>query len=471
MHPLDILSDSPSLYILEKGSNKTNFGGFLFIIYLALIIMILVYYYFDYTKNDKFTIQSFSHFNFKTEEEKEKRNEDPLFNPYINFKIDLGVRIINKTYSINNKNFKLYDNKREEFIERSTIFNKRISDFEIIVFYDCEYENCSDYYEYLDFLKILNNNYTVRDYYLLFEYDSFNLEHQNEEKPIIKTKVDKESLYKLYKLNLNSTTEIRFKWKNIIYTEKKGIRQKNTKDSCGYIENYNIIYYEKLFKSELTERRGRYLFSLCEIYFSNDNIEYTEYFRKKISLLDIAANILSLMANFFTGAKIILRFYSNSFTNFKIIEKILNRQDNIKYKIYAPSELNDFDNNKFISIKDDFTEKCIDKNKNRNNTEEIYDVNKEYIEEDDENNSNKKRIHKLRFFDFFLNNIYCCLKKQRKQNIINMCNQIVYKYASIDALIKNQILVENFLKDYKWNDPKLNNVENNNLFIQLKTFL
>ena len=80
-------------------------------------------------------------------------------------------------------------------------------------------------------------------------------------------------------------------------------------------------------------------------------------------------------------------------------------------------------------------------------------------------------MKKLHFFDFFLNNLYNCCKKQKPQKIIHTCNQIVYKYASIDNLIKNQILMENFLKDYKWNDPSLNNVENNDLFIQLKTYL
>ena len=52
-----------------------------------------------------------------------------------------------------------------------------------------------------------------------------------------------------------------------------------------------------------------------------------------------------------------------------------------------------------------------------------------------------------------------------------MCNKIVYKYADIDSIIKNQILLENFFKDYKWNDPVLNNIENNDLFIQLETYL
>ena len=172
------------------------------------------------------------------------------------------------------------------------------------------------------------------------------------------------------------------------------------------------------------------------------------------------------MANIFTGARIILRFYSNSFNNFKIIEKILNKKPIKKYKIKASSEMNDFDNDKKeISLKDDFKEKFIDDNKKETIDDEYYEEN------DKESVSDDKRLHKLRFFDFFLNNIYCCFKKQKRQNIINMCNQIVYKYASIDSMIKNQILLENIIKDYKWNNPELNNVENNNLLIQLKSYL
>ena len=382
--------------------------------------------------------------------------------------MELGVELLGNIDLLWNDNFKLYDNNNSKFINRREIFNRRITDFDIFVLYDCMKENCTDYYEYLDHLKIFNNNKTVRDYYLAFEYDGFSLEHQNKEKPIIKTKVDEQSLYRYYKLNLNSSTEIRFHWKNIIYTEKKGLWQTNSNDSCGYIENYNINYYEKLFEGELTERRGKQLLMLCEITFSNDNVQYTEYFRKEISLLDLAANILSLMANIFTGARIILRFYSNSFNNFKIMEKILNKKPIKKYKIKASSEMNDIDNDKKeISLKDDFKEKFIDNNKNENETNE----DEYYEENDNESDSDDKRLHKLRFFDFFLNNVYCCFKKQKKQNIINMCNQIVYKYASIDSMIKNQILLENIIKDYKWNNPELNNVENNNLFIQLKSYL
>ena len=91
MHPLDIISNSPNLYILRKESNKTNFGGFLFLIYLIIIITIFVYYIIDYTKNDKYIIQSFNHFNIKSDKEKEERNKNDFYNPTINFTLDIEI--------------------------------------------------------------------------------------------------------------------------------------------------------------------------------------------------------------------------------------------------------------------------------------------------------------------------------------------------------------------------------------------
>lgn len=70
------------------------------------------------------------------------------------------------------------------------------------------------------------------------------------------------------------------------------------------------------------ERRGKRLVRLCEITFSTYYNEYTQNFRKEISSLDIAAKILSLLANIFSAGKKIKRFYSNNFNNCKIIEKL-----------------------------------------------------------------------------------------------------------------------------------------------------
>ena len=182
------------------------------------------------------------------------------------------------------------------------------------------------------------------------------------------------------------------------------------------------------------------------------------------------------MANIFSVVRIVFSFYSGNFNNFKIIETLLNKGQTKKFK-YKPKEMNDLENNEnkqFITIKDELTENCIKKENNidtdiykENNAKDIC------IEEEDEDKSseNTQRLKKMHFFDFFLNNFYFCCKKRKQQKIIHMCNEIIYEFASIDTLIKNQILIENLFKDYKWNDPSLNNVENNNLFIQLKSYL
>ena len=226
MNPLDFLSDSPNLFILLKETNKTNFGGFLFLIYLVIIILILVYYIIDYVENDKFVIQTFSHFNMHTQEKKEERNKNELFNPYINFKLNLVIELNKTKYIVNLDEFVLYDNKEQKFINKNTYFRKRISEFDIIVFYDCEEKNCSDYYRFIESLKEMNNNITPSNYILEFIYEGFQLEHQNEDKPILKTEDNDIIFARNYSLNLNYTIKINNQWRNILYTEKKGFFKK-----------------------------------------------------------------------------------------------------------------------------------------------------------------------------------------------------------------------------------------------------
>ena len=405
MHPLDILSESPHLFILQKESNKTNLGGVLFSLYLIVIVIIIVYYIIDYIENDKYIIQSFSHFNIKTKEEQYKINEDALFDPYINFKLNYVFVIDGKERGIDNENFLLYDNKKEKAFSRNSYFNSRISDFDISVVYECKESNCSDYYDLLEKLKKENGEKEMK-YNLYFQYDGFTLLHQNADKPILKKENGQENFDELYEINSNRTSNINNQWRNILYTEKRGFIQKDSNDSCGYIENYNTFIYEDLsdllivYYSETSDYYDlRTYLVICRITFTNDNMQYTQYFRKKISLLDVAANILSLMANIFTGAKFILRLYSNNFNSFKILEKLLNKNSIQRHKIKENMQMDDLENNKFITIKDDLKEKCIDKSNIQNDINK-YDDNKENIDinVEDKFSLDDKRIKKTEIF-------------------------------------------------------------------------
>ena len=158
----------------------------------------------------------------------------------------------------------------------------------------------------------------------------------------------------------------------------------------------------------------------------------------------------------------ILKYYSKNFNNYKIIEKLLDH--NIKSNMQTSGIL------KEDKVNEDMNNKKDKFNNNIDDNNLIQDINDSEKDDDSLIESNVK-LKKFHFYEFFLNNLYCCFKKKIRQKLIHICNKIVYKYAAIDLIIKNQILIENFLKDYKWNDPKLNNIENNDLFIKLKTYL
>ena len=57
------------------------------------------------------------------------------------------------------------------------------------------------------------------------------------------------------------------------------------------------------------------------------------------------------------------------------------------------------------------------------------------------------------------------------QQIISKCNEIISKYYSIEYIIYNLIKLENLFRDYRWNNPALNNYENNELIIELKNLI
>lgn len=362
-------------------------------------------------------------------------------------------------------------------VPRDSIFTKRITQFEINVVYECKNLNCSDYFDYI------NKHSNGTNFFLRIYYTGFNLKHQNEDKPVSKGGTFRQA----YLLNLNKTIFLINNWKTIIYKEKRQFLESDYEDSCGYIDNYVSFQHDNLFNYT---KDGKIYIVVSVIYFNNNYEEYIEYNRERVSKLTLLANILSLISNIFAGFKFILTFYSSNFNNFKIIEKILNKE-NIKLnknKINKIIKLEDSDKSKIMSIKNDLSENYLIYDNVNENDNNIQDKNLNINDYDLDNNSddnsddfklinklsnNNKRIKKFHFFDFFLNNCYCncCCKKYRAQEIINMCNKIVYNYASMDNLIKNQILFENLFYEYEWNDLSLNNYEYINLFNQLKAYL
>ena len=206
--------------------------------------------------------------------------------------------------------------------------------------------------------------------------------------------------------------------------------------------------------------------------YNRDNFGYYDiYTRNKISIFDAIANICSLVMTLYGVITFIFcGFYSNSFDNYKIIEKILAKRNESK---------------EGIELKAKSTKSNI--NNNKENKEGLLDDINIYEEDKDEDDKNKLKemntikegknkkkfdtrlLPKFHFYHFFYNNVYthnCC--DNSSQDIISSCNEIITRYYSIDSVVYNQLRLENLFKDYKWNDPKLNSIDNNELVSKIE---
>ena len=224
-------------------------------------------------------------------------------------------------------------------------------------------------------------------------------------------------------------------------------------------------------------------------FFFNQN-KYFDYKRKKIEFTDIIAKIGSLFSTFNFILSFIYKFYSRNFNNYKIIEKVIdyntnkmNRREisfnnNIKNINDKEIELNNISKDN-SGLTNDSLEKNneIKLNKEENMMEELLEDKEQNIESNDKDEEikfteNKIKLPKLSFFNFYLENIYCKIcKKNKKEEIIKACNKIILKYVSIDFMLINFIKMENLFKDYKWNNPKLNELNNSELFTNLYELL
>ena len=195
---------------------------------------------------------------------------------------------------------------------------------------------------------------------------------------------------------------------------------------------------------------------------SLDLNSYDEYKRTKISILDVIADICSLSMTIFTGFIFCFsNYYSNSFDNYEIMDKILSKD-----KINIRNKINNDDFNKDNIRESNESQGLIQSSDNDNIIEDK--TEEKFIENKEEEQN--RTLPKLNFIDYIINHFYCekCCKENKKQSLISSCNDIISKYYTVEDIIYNQIKLENLFKDYKWNDPSLNSIDSNEYITQIK---
>ena len=316
MNSLDFFSISPNLYIFQKEENKTNFGGFLFIIYLIIMFFISLLYILEFFTNDKYDYKCSTVFNF---------DEDSELNPTVQF------RVINPFYD----EFIFYECEYEtgEYIEGNYTYELKteISEFCMEIYYICNDSNCSSLKSWIPYDSSLP--------YLGIFYKDFKVEHQANTPLQISDEIY-DTHQRFYFTPFNYY-DVSFTWENIIYKEEKDISNILLKQkdhyNFGYLDEpritneFSIIddYEDRvIYDDEI----GKYTINIARMILESNTFSYLECSRKKNTFLDVIAKIGALFStlNFFLST--FFSFYSKNFNNYKIIDKILNiKKERDKY--------------------------------------------------------------------------------------------------------------------------------------------
>ena len=458
MNKFDFISGAPKTFIFQKDSNKNNLGGIFTFLFCIIILAIIYYYLYEYFENPKYKV-SYSY------EDEFFYNIDEMYNntnlyPTLNFNITIEPRNILKS-------IKLVTLENNIIPEKN--YTKHISDFNLKILYKCTtlnntYHNCTLREEDIDqsssdFFNLYNLKISFLGYYC---------DHQNPISPIMR-----ELDYEDFSFSINNNIDYyRFNWEIMKYQEEKSM--------AGLFGGPNVYYGGFLTRKTLysvpeqdpIQYEGEYYKEVAVLKFDRRNYAYYEkYFRDKISIFDAIANMCSLIITLYGIITFIFcGFYSNSFDNYKIVEKIISNNTNLHTRIpssFCEPGIGLINNDIETTNK---SETFLDENEKDIQFGNIEKDNKNEEEGETEPESKQSfHLKKFHFYDFFYNNIYtekCC--KSQTQSVISTCNELISKYYSIDSIIYNQIRLENLFKDYKWNNPKLKNIENNQFISALK---
>jgi hypothetical protein len=475
MKKFDILSQPPRTYIFERYSNKTIFGGVLSIIYLLIMIFISIYYIYNYIIGDKY--EYYYSYRELPEEQKKKAfaGFDP--NPPIHIKLD-AINELDWNISSNLKFIYYTKDSEKKIIYRNDWTEITIPDYAII-----------DLYYSIDDINDIKEIEFGENFEVNLTYKTFYLDHQNPVCPFKKIVI-----YKYLRFNFEKNFILYMNWEFTKYKEKNDI----FKIFSNYLRRPIQFLDGRLTINDLKEEKNdgeynneyiidgvihKYLGSIV-IFNSRDTIH--EYLRQKREWLSVLATISALANSFYS---IFVRFfyfiYSKKYDQYKIFKNILlldakiKKSDSIFLSEASNLKLNNFSLEKKVEKALEVREiQVINSNKNdscsstNNNDKGSECPTTEKEEKDEEVDNNNLHLPKMPFVNFIFNNLFIdkC-SNSNKQKLINLSSKIIYKYYSIENILYNQIKFENLLNDYKWNNPKLKNVQNNKTILEIRSNL
>ena len=450
MRKLDFLSKSPQTFIFHKSSNKTRFGGFLTIIYILFILIMAIVYFYDYYKNDKYII-SYNQYRTPNNFMDYEKDADPRYDPTLKFSFD----VTNNQGKNLSDNLILYDFFTDELVERNKLIEKKVSETLIFVLYNCTDMICN--------IRDEDSNVNLTDglplFYFSFNFSYYDFNFEDDDEPI---KLSENTKRVRVGFNPKISQVIEYYWQVAKVTEEPGILDRligKKKESFGgsFTHSSFSTFPETVFNASDYGSNSTEIYKILYVFrCQNVHDNYIEYRRKKISVLfNVIASICSIALTLFNGLRLgFSTLYSINFDNYKIIDRILATRDISMEKTTKKSEDNK------SSLLTELKEIGLD---NENENEKI----EKFIEDKKVEENKESILPKYHFFDFIFNLFSCCCKNNKTQKCISTCNEIREKYYSIENILYNQLMMENLLKDYKWNNPDLKFIKNIQLIDKL----
>ena len=469
MSNLDFLSSPPQMYFLKKKTNKTLFGGILFVIYIIIMLAITIIYLLNFFLNDKYDIRYSLYKNFTENSEEYNKKED--LNPHLNFSINI-MKISQELEPLDLSNqFTIYD-ENGTIINKNEIISRTPTDMNFFISYFCLF-NCS-----WEGNEDINDTSIV--YSLRINYSGYKFNHQDDDIPLERNN-DKYIFYKDFLFSFNKTTLLYINWEVIKYKEERGIfglfdnflNKKNEFSSID-IDNVEQGTTERIIGFEHFEIPSLKYRVLAFIRMNNKHNQYIEYIRTKKSILDVFANIGALFSTLFSVFSFIFKFFSKNFDNYTIIKEILSysrlfKKINLNKKIFKSNSLK-FDC--VTSKKQNYENQDIISIDNNNKTMPINSIGVKIEEKEGNQTKRTDNLIKINFIYFILEIFYCKRKNMRKEfKIIDICNKLLSKYASIDIILHNQIIFEILMEDYQLDSEDLDINTNNSLLKKLNSII
>ena len=496
MRRLDFISGSPQLNIFREGANKTNLGGALYLIYILVLILLAIIYIFDYFSNEKY---EFDYTLVKTDIKDKKLQQDEEMNSMLNVNIDYFFRLSKDDSrperNIFSNDFIIVDNQKigeelnsgrlpmdddgffflnstensnfdEAILKQNYLYSRNAGKLQLSVLYRCKGTDCRIREE---------DKIQVTSYYLFVGYKGFNLEHQHPEKPIQPLPEDN---YWLETVQfLENTNIVYLNWELIEYEEEQGIFAKTYNHMVGNSQTYYGGYYKtkETFTDDghvknipdtdmrIKDLNGNHFTLLLYLQSFGNNREYERYSRKKISFLDVLADVSALASTVLDLMALAYGFlYEENYDNYKIIENILTKKMNII--INNQKIIKEDDEEDKIELKTDL----IESNSSEENEKTGINI-KENTQGEEKRYKENLDLPSPNFLDFLFNKLYFkCFGPSSKQNLIDSCNDIVAKYITIENILYNQMKLEYLWKDYKWNNPQNEIGQKDGLILGLK---